>query len=320
MKKLFSIVLFGAMLVIFSACEQKTNTTAEVYQVILVTDDLEGAATTISQTEDVQFTDEVRVTVTPMYSYTWKNEPNTTANNAICKSSTEKDGVYTYIFTSFEDDCVIEVIGIANPPAPPAPTTGTHENHDWVDLGLPSGTLWATCNVGATRAEEYGSHFAWGETTTKDRYDWDTYKYGNSPTTITKYCTESTWGTVDNKTILEPSDDAATVNWGGNWRTPTREELDELRTECTWTWTRLYGKYGYEVTGKNGVNLFLPAAGYRDSAGNGDMGEAGDYLSSSLYVGSSCHAWDFYFWNERYYTTGAYRYYGQSVRPVCSSL
>ena len=101
----------------------------------------------------------------------------------------------------------------------------TAETHEWVDLGLPSGTLWATCNVGANSPEEYGDYFAWGETTTKSSYSWSTYKYcKGSSSTMTKYCTSSYYGTVDNKTELEPSDDAATANWGSEWQMPSLEQ------------------------------------------------------------------------------------------------
>ena len=105
----------------------------------------------------------------------------------------------------------------------------TENGHEYVDLGLPSRIKWATCNVGATTPEEYGDYFAWGETEPKDNYDWSTYKWCNeSNATMTKYCTDSSYGTVDNKTVLELEDDAAYVNWGGNWRMPTKAELDEL--------------------------------------------------------------------------------------------
>lgn len=104
------------------------------------------------------------------------------------------------------------------------------DGHAYVDLGLPSGTLWATTNVGAIAPEEYGNYFAWGETESKDTYNWSTYKWCNGTyNSITKYCTNSRLGVSDRKTILDPEDDAAHVNWGGYWRMPTKEEQDELR-------------------------------------------------------------------------------------------
>ncbi len=141
------------------------------------------------------------------------------------------------------------------------------DDHEWVDLGLPSGTLWATCNVGADRPGDFGDYFAWGETAPKDSYSWENYMwcYGYS-STLTKYCTNSSFGYngfVDNKAELDPVDDAAYVNWGPSWRMPTYDQLEELRTQCTWTWRIKDGSYGHLITGPNGNSIFLPAAGYR---------------------------------------------------------
>ena len=164
---------------------------------------------------------------------------------------------------------------------PNIPQTG---NHEYVDLGL--SVKWATCNVGATKPEEYGDYFAWGETQPKSNYDWSTYKYCNgSYKTLTKYNNSSSYGTVDNKTTLDLSDDAARANWGGSWRMPTRAEQDELRNNCTWTWTTQNGVNGYKVTSKsNGNSIFLPAAGYRDDSSLNNAGSTGYYWSSSLYT------------------------------------
>ncbi len=329
MKKLFSFFLFGAMLSVFSACEQSTptstpttkttTTTTEVYQVVLVTDNLEGATATVSKTNEIRFADEVFVTVTPEESYVWESEPKVSASHAICKSSTEKDGVYTYVFTAFEDNSVIQVIGVAVLPDNDTPDVN---GHAYVDFGLTSGTLWATCNVGATNPEDYGDYFAWGETTTKSTYYWSTYKYCNgSSSTLTKYCTSSSYGTVDNKTTLEASDDAATANWGGAWRMPTRAEQQELFNECTWSWTTLNGVYGYRVTSKKDTSksIFLPAAGYRGYTSLLSAGSNGYYWSSSLDSSSTSDAWYLDFISGNKYTHYYYRCYGQSVRPVCSS-
>ena len=135
----------------------------------------------------------------------------------------------------------------------------------WVDLGLPSGTLWATCNIGATTPEEYGDYFAWGETETKEIYDWSTYKYCNgSGFALTKYCCNDSYGNdgfVDSLCYLEYSDDVAKVNLGVGWRMPTAAEQFELEDNCRWTWTEQNGVAGYLATGPNGNNIFLPAAG-----------------------------------------------------------
>ncbi|MDD7528459.1 MAG: hypothetical protein PUK04_03195 [Bacteroidales bacterium] len=197
---------------------------------------------------------------------------------------------------------------------------GTANGHEYVDLGLPSGTKWATCNVGATKPEEYGNYYAWGETTTKSTYHWSTYKYGSDYDELTKYCTSSSKGTVDNKTVLDPEDDAARANWGGSWRMPTDGEWAELLDECTWEWKNAYKgtTAGYLVTSKiNGNSIFLPAAGYRYSGGLYNAGSYGDYWSGSLCTGIPDDAWDVYFDSDRVYRGyDGGRYYGHSVRPV----
>ena len=199
----------------------------------------------------------------------------------------------------------------------PNPNTG---NHEYVDLGL--SVKWATCNVGASSPEEYGDYFAWGETEPKSTYDWSTYKWcRGSSDTQTKYNTRSNLGTVDNKTTLELSDDAARANWGGSWRMPTNAELAELRNNCTWTWTTQYGVYGYKVTSKKSgytnKSIFLPAAGYRSDSSLSNAGSYGNYWSSSLgTVTPACACfWSFDSSRVDWYNTN--RSYGHSVRPVC---
>lgn len=190
--------------------------------------------------------------------------------------------------------------------------------HAYVDLGLPSGLLWATCNVGANSPEEYGDYFAWGETETKSEYNWSTYKWCNgSSSTLTKYNTESYYDYVDNKTVLDFEDDVAHVNWGGNWRMPTRIELVELRNECTWVWTSINGVNGYKVIGTNGNTIFFPAAGFRSNTGCYGLGTLGCYWSSSLVsiypLGACCLIFESDGCNV--YDDG--RNMGYSVRPVC---
>ena len=188
--------------------------------------------------------------------------------------------------------------------------------HEYVDLGL--SVKWATCNVGANKPEDYGDYFAWGETEPKRTYKWRTYKWcRGSRESQTKYCTSSSFGTVDNKTVLEAADDAACVNWGGNWRMPTKAEQDELREKCTWTWTTQNGVKGYKVTSmSNGKSIFLPAAGYRNGSSLYDAGSYGYCWSSSLDTGSPYNAWDVYIYLDSVYRDLS-RYYGFSVRPVC---
>ena len=189
-----------------------------------------------------------------------------------------------------------------------------HNGHEYVDLGLPSGTLWATCNVGATKPEEYGDYFAWGETQPKSTYDWGTYKYCNgSLTSLTKYCTDSYYGTVDDKTTLELSDDAANYNWGGAWRMPTMLEWSELIDNCSWTWA----DYGHVVTGPNGNSIFLPAAGCRYDSSLLSVGSYGDYWSSSLDTNSPYYAYYLSFFSDYVGWGNDNRCCGRSVRPVC---
>lgn len=158
--------------------------------------------------------------------------------------------------------------------------------HEYVDLGLPSGTLWATRNVGANAPEEYGDYFAWGETLPKTTYDWSTYKYYGGYNQLTKYCDYSAYGYngfTDNLTTLQPSDDAATANWGSGWRMPSYEEWVELKENTTSTWMTRNGVNGRLFTASNGASLFLPAAGYRLNDELWQAVTSGCYWSSSLF-------------------------------------
>ncbi len=198
---------------------------------------------------------------------------------------------------------------------------GITAGHAYVDLGLPSGLLWATCNVGANKPEDYGNYYAWGETETKSYYDWNTYKWcnGGDCDNLTKYNTDSSYGTVDNKTVLDPEDDAARANWGGAWRMPTREEMHELYDNCTWEWTTQNGVNGIKFTGSNGNSIFLPAAGYRYGTSLDYAGSIGGYWSSSLCADYSVGACNLYFDSDDVDVDDDSRSYGQSVRPDCPS-
>ena len=192
-----------------------------------------------------------------------------------------------------------------------------YNGHEYVDLGLPSGTKWAACNVGATKPEEFGGYYAWGETEEKSNYSWSTYKWCNgSYDSLTKYCTSSSYGTVDNKTVLDPQDDVAHVKWGGSWRMPTLDEQEELLNKCTWSWTTQNGVNGYKVTGPNGNSIFLPAAGFRYGSEAYDRGIYGFFRSSSLGSDGSYKACYLDFLSDCHYLDVNYRYCGLSVRPV----
>ena len=185
-----------------------------------------------------------------------------------------------------------------------------------IDLGLPSGLKWASCNVGATAPEEYGGYYAWGETEKESNYDWSTYKYcKGSYYTLTKYCTNSNFGTVDNKTTLEPEDDVAHVKWGGSWRMPTLDEIKELGNNCTWTRTTLNSVQGYRVTGPNGNSIFLPAAGDRYGTDFTYRGSYGGYWSATLVHSDIAYCFGFGDGGSNWYGSW-HRDGGLTVRPV----
>lgn len=192
-----------------------------------------------------------------------------------------------------------------------------------VDLGLPSGTLWANMNVGASKAEDYGGYFAWGETAPQsdNRYNLESYKWCNgSYNTLTKYCNKSSYGYngfSDNLTVLLPEDDAATANWGGDWCMPTIAQFSELIKNTTSEWTTQNGMKGYKFTSKtNGNSIFLPAAGGRRDDYLSNAGSSGYYWSSTLYEADPGYARYLYFRSGGVYTGDHYRYSGLPVRPV----
>lgn len=203
--------------------------------------------------------------------------------------------------------------------------SGINMNFASVDLGLPSGLLWATCNVGADTPEGYGDYFAWGETEPKSYYYWSDrtpYKYCNGDRKgLTKYCYASDFGDngfTDDLTTLEPGDDAAVANWGGNWRMPTKAEFEELKNNTTITWTQLNGVNGRLFTATNGNSLFLPAAGYREQNTLKYDGSYGYYWSSSLYM-VSCPAdahYLYFYTSSQCFVSDHERDHGLTIRPV----
>ena len=179
---------------------------------------------------------------------------------------------------------------------------------------------WGTTNIGASKPEDYGDYYAWGETAPRWYFFWSIYKFGTRPPgPFSKYNTISSYGSIDNKTVLEPEDDVAHVKLGGKWRMPTDAEWKELRTKCTWTWTTNYngtGGKGEIVTASNGNSIFLPAAGKRDDTYLSRDGSSGYYRSSSLDKYSPSYAWFVYFNSGDVSKGDTDRYYGFSVRPV----
>ena len=197
-------------------------------------------------------------------------------------------------------------------------TSGIDNGHAYVDLGLPSGTLWATTNVGAATPEQSGDYFAWGETQPKTIYNSSTYIFSDAKgKTFYKYNTDASKGVIDNKTNLDSIDDAASVNWGSTWRTPTYVELSELNSNCIWVWTSVNGVKGQRVTSKkNGNSIFLPATGYMSGKTHSNYGMIGYYQSSSLRTHIADNAYYFYFRSSYVGTSSIGRQHGLTVRPV----
>ena len=231
------------------------------------------------------------------------------------------------------------------------PVSGQIAGHDYIDLGLPSGTLWATYNVGATKPTEFGNYFAWGETEPKDVYDWNTYKYCTAYLnefdlwklqSITKYNFGNEYtGTIDNQSILLSEDDAATANWGKEWVMPTIDDLKELSSECYIVWTNDYSgakgiivykakraeDKGQRVESTQSpstdysiadAHIFLPAQGFREGLDVLNVGSEGGYWLSSLDEKEESHSYLYLFSNENGYWEGyvSNRYLGCPVRAV----
>ena len=203
-------------------------------------------------------------------------------------------------------------------------TTTKTDTPQYVDLGLPSGLKWAKWDIGAKTETDYGYYFQWGDIEDKSNsdYSWESYKYCNGTyKTLTKYCTNSSYGTVDNKTTLEPTDDAASQIMGGNWRMPTAAEFQELYDNTTNEWVKDYngsGVNGMKFTSKtNGKSIFFPASGYASGTGVYSRGSYGYYWSSSLHPSDSYRGLHLYF-SSGYINPQDYfsRYYGFCVRGV----
>lgn len=189
-------------------------------------------------------------------------------------------------------------------PPTPQPTD------EYVDLDLPSGLKWAIKNLGASKPSDYGDYYAFGETKTKEKYTLGNYKWEKGGR-YTKYTDK------DRKIILEPKDDAATAKLGAPWRMPTSEDIKELCSNCTWTWTKQDGTGGFEVKGKNGNSIFLPAAGYRRDLGTLDTGKKGYYWSASREMGNAAEfTRSLYFDLNSKYEFYHLRWFGFTIRPV----
>ena len=190
---------------------------------------------------------------------------------------------------------------------------------DAIDLGLPSGTLWASCNLGASAPEGIGDRYAWGETQSKSYYDWDNYKWCNGTyNSLTKYCSKSYYGTVDNKLKLDDEDDVAIVLLGKGWHMPDNVQMQELIDNCSWSSESLNGVAGYRVTGPNSNSIFIPE--------NGQFDESGIMWSSHVFLWTSETDGSYYAYRCEYYTgavsdryvvaSANHRHDGLCVRPV----
>ena len=193
--------------------------------------------------------------------------------------------------------------------------------HEYVDLGLPSGTLWATYNIGATKPEEIGEYYSWGETETKDFFNWSTYKWCISNNGgldfLTKYNSGHRYnGKIDNLQTLLSQDDVASAKWGSEWRMPTNEEFQELLDNCQYNWAEYKGVYGAKFTASNGNSMFLPVGGYYESSTIYDTNSRGFYWSSSLLNDYEFCALNVYFRSEGVGMNAGNRRLGFPVRSV----
>ena len=188
--------------------------------------------------------------------------------------------------------------------------TNTHNGNEYVDLGLSSGTLWATCNVGATSPEQAGLYFAFGEITgySAEQVEKGVRRFNKTSYKAKKFTSDIT---------LE--EDAAHACMGENWRMPTKAECQELIDNCDVVWTDDYGGTGFKgsvfTSRVNGNSVFFPAAGYCLNSSVYEVGSYGDYWSASWL--SSVDAWCLFFSSRTQYVDLKFRYYGFSVRGVC---
>ena len=210
------------------------------------------------------------------------------------------------IFVFGDSENYIVVNGEKFLPTPPDPYNG----HEYVDLGLPSGLKWATCNVGASNPQDYGLYFAWGETTGYT---------GEQVTSGVRKFDKASYKASAISTDLTLEQDAAHINLGGNWRMPTKAEYQELLDNCNVVWTSDYngtGIKGRTFTSKvNGKSVFFPAAGNCNNSSVGGVGSSGYCWSASW--DSSSYAWLLRFYSGSQNLSNYDRYYGFSVRGVC---
>ena len=320
MKK--TLLILSAIVLFFAGCKKDTvYEEGEVYYKFTVTTnnvtDIELESAQCGG--DVSLTSEDSLTVTSR-GVCWSTSPNPTINDNKTEDGSGT-GSYTSNLANLTENTIYYVRAYATNEKGTSygeeksfatlSTTGTINGYDWVDLGLPSGLKWATCNVGASSPEDYGNYYAWGETTTKSNYS-----SSNSATYVLTISQLQSQGYIDGSGNLTPSHDAATANCGGSWRMPTKEEQQELIDNCTWTWTTQNDVKGYKVTGPNSNHIFLPAAGLRYVSSLLSAGEDGSYWSSTPGESSSDRTCSLSFDSSGQSVYWGDRFYGRSVRPV----
>ncbi|MBQ6238154.1 MAG: hypothetical protein IJK07_08045 [Bacteroidales bacterium] len=264
---------------------------------------VENTATTLKMWSKINGHIDVYLPQFPNYTFGFvfsKNGSISMDHNVIPCEHHNPDGSYELLITGLEPGTEYTVaawlkLTPESEPLISSTTTmstlndGTPDDPNWVDLGLPSGLLWATCNVGATTPEGYGNYFAWGETQPKSEYIWENCIYctfNNDNLILTKYNPSTQFsGPVDNLTILQASDDAATFNLGNGARTPTKEEWEELNNNTTKEYATVNGVEGFRFTAANNNSIFLPFAGMMSGTElEYPVGPAGYYWSASLYT------------------------------------
>lgn len=235
--------------------------------------------------------------------------------NAVQEGDVDQDGVVNIM----DMTCLIDYLLTGSWPDEPVTPPDVPL---YVDLGLPSGTLWATCNIGADKPEDYGSYFAWGEIMTKDTYSVENYRWCNgSIFELTKYNYKSSYGNiVDWKTELDFEDDAANRIWGLQWRMPSTSDVNELKNNCTKEWTTLNGVSGCKLTGPNGNTLFLPAGGFIEVTTCRYLGHIVACWTRTLYDFEPTDAFTLSCSYDQYYTyvsaSSNLRWAGLTIRPV----
>ena len=330
----YSYVAYVKLDGILYKAEPKTFTTASLQaSVTAAVSDIKCKSATISSSLTVQSEGSFSKSAVLYYSNTENTVKGLKSNGTRKTLTLGEDGSYSATLSSLssstsynyvavakvDDDEFVSATGNFTTLAPPTPTL--------VDLGL--SVKWASFNLGASKPTEYGGYYQWAGT--KDVSDtgiylnWSNCPYhtgSSSSSGWTKYNTDSSYGVVDNKTVLETMDDAASVALGDSWRMPTDEEWSELMNtdNCSWTWTTIDGTYGYKVQSKKpGYTdnwIFLPAAGCRDDDNLYDVRSYGYYWSSSLHTGRPYRAFCTRFYSSFVYPISCDRYFGQSVRPV----